>query len=320
MVEHIYVVCSEWGGSKGGINVFNRLLVEALARVVRKDVHVHSVVDSVASIPTTVGSSFDFLTYGGTADTLAATIEDDLSSGVETRTGIVIIGHDVHTGPHAIGARDLLRGRQYSCRAGVICHMDYAAYQPYKANPLTSVTAKAEEQRKVIRAADCVYAVGPLLRMAFERLRDSSGASTPIHEIIPGFPEAMAKREGGSPSTAIKFFFSGRVDAENDRIKNGRLALRAIYRAYENTARSPDPRWRQRGTFAVFGAMDGVDQDWFCEGLDRRELGNRFLLSFEKFTEQEVMFGQLMDSHVALGHRLINRIQMREAASLMRAR
>jgi radical SAM superfamily enzyme YgiQ (UPF0313 family)/glycosyltransferase involved in cell wall biosynthesis len=300
MVEHVYIVSSEWGGAKGGINVFNKSLVEALARVVRKDVQVHAVVQASSSVPAAVGSSFDFISYSGTPESLTNAIEDDLKSRPEAASGIVIIGHDVHTGPHAIGARELLKASQHDCRAGVICHMDYAAYQRFKGQPIHNVAAKAQEQRRVIREADCVYAVGPLLRMAFEGLRARGEADTPIHEIIPGFPEGLARHDGGNPSTALKFFFSGRIDPENDRIKNGRLALRALYQAYDNMANSSDARWRQRGTFAVFGAMEGVGQEWFCEGLDGRSLGNRFSLSFERFTDQEVMFTQLVDSHAAL--------------------
>lgn len=300
MADYVYIVSSEWGGAKGGINVFNKSLAEALARVVRKDVHVHSVVEDASSIPTIAGGSLEFLSYSGTGEALAATIESHLATSSSTPARIIIIGHDVHTGPHAIDARDLLQTGRHDCSAGVFCHMDYAAYQRFKETPIQDVDAKARQQREVIVNADCVYAVGPLLRMAFEGLREQSGATTPIHEVIPGFPVSLARRDGGNPATALKFYFSGRIDAENDRIKNGRLALRALSKAYETKANSSDPRWLQRGSFVVFGAMDGVDQNWFCQGLDGRALGNQFTLSFEQFSDQEIMFSQLLDSHVAL--------------------
>jgi hypothetical protein len=258
MAHHIYVVSSEWGGTKGGINVFNKSLVEALARVVSKDVGVHSVTGSALSMPTSLGSSLDFLIYGSDAASLANVIESDLAGRPEKPKSITILGHDVHTGSHAIGARDMLRAKSIQCRAAVFCHMDYSAYQRYKDRAPASILTKAQEQRKIICDADCVYAIGPLLKTSFERLRADGGAETPIHEIIPGFPETLGQREVPNPANALKFFFSGRIDVENDRVKNGRLALRALYDAYSKMANSNDPRWRQRGSFVAYGLTRGT--------------------------------------------------------------
>ena len=301
MVHHIYVVSSEWGGNKGGINVFNKSLVEALARVVSKDVEVHSVTESKLSLPTSLGSSLNFLSYDGDAASLVKAIESDLAAKSAKPKSIVIIGHDVHTGPHALDARDMLKAKSVHCRAAVFCHMDYAAYQHYKEKPPANVLAKAQEQRKIVLEADCVYAIGPLLKGSFERLRAAGGGETPIHEIIPGFPEALAQRNVSNPSNALKFFFSGRIDAENDRIKNGRLALRALYDVYTKMTNSNDLRWRQRGSFTAYGfAHASIDEGWFCEGIDRDALGKYLALTLEEFTEQEAMFDQLQDSHAAL--------------------
>lgn len=298
MAYHIYAVSSEWGGSKGGINIFNRSLVEALARMVGKDTEVHSVTVSTPSLPTSLGSGPKFLSYDGTPESLAKAIESNL---VTTPKSTVIIGHDVHTGPDAIAARDILKVKSVDCRAAVFCHMDYSAYQRYKENTPEGILTKAQQQREIVRKADYVYAVGPRLRSSFEDLREGEPARKKIYEIIPGFPEALDLRFSINPAKALKFFFSGRIDAENDSVKNGRLALRALYDAYTKMASSNDPRWRDRGSFTVFGfARDSVNEEWFCEGINRYTLKKHLELSLEPFAEQEAMFKHLQDSHIAL--------------------
>lgn len=301
MVHCIYVVSTEWGGSKGGINVFNKSLVEALTRVVSNDVEVNAVAASSTSTHASLGPRHRRLTYDGTTTSLARVIESDLLRRPDRPKTIAILGHDVHTGSHAIGAREILNEKSIHCLAAVFCHMDYSAYQRFKGTVPSVLTQKIEEQRRIVCEADRVYAIGPLLKESFERLRADRQVDTPIQEIIPGFPEALAQQEAPNPSNALKFFFSGRIDRDNDRVKNGRLALRALHDAYSKMSRSNDPRWRQRGTFIAYGFPQGaVDRDWFCENIDRAELGEYLSLDLEEYSEQEVMFKQLCDSHIAL--------------------
>lgn len=301
MIHRIYVASSEWAGTKGGINVFNKSLVEAMARVVDQDVEIHAVIASDASLPTGVGSNLRFRSYGSTAKSLAEAVKRDLVEADGKPKSVTLIGHDVHTGEHAVQARDILSKSGLKTQAAVFCHMDYSKYQSFKDTIPQEIAEKRERQRAVICAADHVYAVGPSLKASFERLRKDNSADTTIHEIIPGFPPALQATGPGNPSDALKFFFSGRIDAENDRVKNGRLALKALFLSYSKNASLRESRWSQRGSFAAYGFTDRkVDLDWFCEGIDQSELGKYFILNLQGFTTQEEMFAELRDSHIAL--------------------
>lgn len=78
MTHRIYAVSSAWTGTKGGINIFNRFLVEALARVVDQDVEIHAVIASEATLPTGVGSNLRFESYGANPKSLADTVKAGL--------------------------------------------------------------------------------------------------------------------------------------------------------------------------------------------------------------------------------------------------
>lgn len=301
MVHRIYAVSSEWAGTKGGINIFNSSLVEAMARVVDQDVEIHAVIASDAALPTGVGSNLRFQSYESTAKSLAEMVKTEIGDAAEKPTSVTLIGHDVHTGEHAVQARDILKECGLKTQAAVFCHMDYSKYQAFKDTIQREIAEKRARQRAVICAADHVYAVGPSLKASFEQLRKDNNAEPTIHEIIPGFPPVLKTTGPGNPSDALKFFFSGRIDPENDRVKNGRLALKAIFKAYSKNASLLDSRWNQRGSFAAYGFTDGkVDQNWFCDGIDRNELGKYLILNLQGFTAQEEMFAELRDSHIAL--------------------
>ncbi|SEK03344.1 Glycosyltransferase involved in cell wall bisynthesis [Sphingobium sp. AP50] len=300
VTEHLYVVSSEWGGTQGGINVFNKSLVEALARVVGAGVQVCAVIASVETIPTSQSGAFRFIDYDGTGEGLATTIVRDIEA---TRSGadrIVIIGHDVHSGPHALIACEALRDRALKSEAALFCHMDYSAYQKFKSQPIRQINEKIKLQRDIVKRGDHVFAVGPLLQEAFGALRDVTEKQSPIYSIIPGAPEALTKRIAENPAKATHFFFAGRIDPDNDPIKNGRLALRAIFEAYEKNARSTNPRWHQRGQFIAYGLGEDVTDAWFCEELKGFSYGNHFTPLPRRFADQEEIFDELLNSHVSI--------------------
>lgn len=301
MLHRIYVVSSEWAGNKGGINVFNRFLVEALARAVDQNVEIHALTSSDATLPIGVGSKIHFQSYAGTGQSLADVVNADLKDQNARPQSVILIGHDVHTGEHVIEARDILVESGNDVLSAVFCHMDYSKYQVFKDTSPQDRAKKRERQRALICAADHVYAVGPSLKASFERLRTDNDANTTIHEIIPGYPPALKTAGPANPSDALKFFFSGRIDPENDRVKNGRLALKALYRAYTKNANVRGSRWNQRGSFSAYGfTQSKVNSEWFYEGVDDDELHKYLVPNLRGFTEQDEMFEDLRDSHIAL--------------------
>src|SRR5205085_11479083 len=95
--------------------------------------------------------------------TVARNARDQLAHAGITATDLVI-GHDVVTGPAAIELCGLTGGRSV-----VFHHMSYGEYQAVKKDGRTALQME-DEQRTLLRRANIVLAVGPLLRDSSERL------------------------------------------------------------------------------------------------------------------------------------------------------
>lgn len=301
MKQHIFIVATEWGGTQGGINLFNKSLVEALGRVVDEDVTVHAAIIERETLPAvTVTGGVLLHSYGGDGASLADMIEHSLNQ--DKSCALHLLGHDVHSGPAALDARDRLRDAGWQVDASTICHMDYSAYEYLKGAAPGEILDKAERQRDLVRRADHVYAVGPLLKRNFEKARPSDLDDPNIHQLIPGFPDTLSNEGERNPSAALKLFFSGRIDPKLDGVKNSRLVLQSLIRAYENGAsQSADSPWHLRGQYVCYGFQPGTtDIEWYCEAAGAHQLGSSFTFQPEIFSDQQAMFRQLKDSHVAV--------------------
>ena len=125
MKKYIFFVSTQWGGNTGGINIFNKSLVESFARVASEEIQIVSVVSDLNSLPQGSHNNITFLTYEGNSRSLAEIIAREVSiSGPKTE--IYILGHDIHTGNHVVEARDILREKNISSEALHFCHMDYS--------------------------------------------------------------------------------------------------------------------------------------------------------------------------------------------------
>jgi tetratricopeptide (TPR) repeat protein/glycosyltransferase involved in cell wall biosynthesis len=145
------------------------------------------------------------------------------------------IGHDVVTGEVALKTCQLMQEGQVA----LIHHMSYLHYAGHKHAIGLEAMSRAAQQRRLFNDADRSFSVGRLLKESLHNELLVEGKVEPVM-LIPGLPDGIPRRDAGSPFTAIVF---GRMDPEDDRIKQGRLAVagfaRARRRAMESAGSPP---------------------------------------------------------------------------------
>jgi glycosyltransferase involved in cell wall biosynthesis len=129
--------------------------------------------------------------------------------------GACWVGNDIISADVALKVREVVE----DATVVLIHHMSYIDYQGFKHGVGQAAKNKYERQRRLFARADRTFGVGPLLH---ERLADLLPAGAPPPWlIVPGLPD-VTPRAAPSVFTACSF---GRLDPENDRIKQGRLAV-----------------------------------------------------------------------------------------------
>ena len=129
------------------------------------------------------------------------------------------------TGEAAVAAAKIAGGR-----SAVIHHMSYDHYESY-AEDSQSALIKTEAQTALLKKADIVLTIGPLLRDA---AIDRIGTSEKVHILIPGFAEIDSRL---LPKTYVAFL-SGRLSDDAARIKQGHLGIDAFAKAQREARES----------------------------------------------------------------------------------
>lgn len=217
----IVVLATAWGPRFGGINSFNFDLCLALSRVLRRH-RVVCVVPSAseAEVIAAMSSGVTLITLGaGPAVDDPVALSGAVAAVVAAHIPLASVdwwlGHDAKTGPLAVA----LAGHSNAGRAATIMHMSYDDYAYVKQSGNPNTRAKIQAQKKALQAADCAFAVGPLL---YERLRE---LRTPVAKanqmLIPGLPD---------PSPAISVarlsgIALGRFEASEGLMKQAPLVV-----------------------------------------------------------------------------------------------
>lgn len=146
------------------------------------------------------------------------------------RDKIIWVGHDIKTGFHAIACKNI-----YGGKCIVIHHMNYKEYYYLATKDSESRNKKIELQEKVILNADCVCAVGPMLKTSAEDIliqsdENADGSSTKVYEISPGLLECIPIKKSLKVHQLI---FFGRLDEKNRYIKQPELAISAFANSYK---------------------------------------------------------------------------------------
>lgn len=219
----LYLLSNAWGPKAGGINAFNTDFAKALGLALGERIPVGCVVleaDDADRIDAersrvrlvAIGKS---PTHGDFDPARAYDIANALREQELPVDGACWVGNDIISADVALRMRDVVA----DATVVLIHHMSYLQYTGFKHGVGQIAKDKHERQRALFAGADRTFGVGPLLR---DSLADLLPARSPEPGlIVPGLPEV-------SPRVAPKVFTAcsfGRLDPENDRIKQGRLAV-----------------------------------------------------------------------------------------------
>lgn len=296
MSYHAFFLSTRWGRSEGGLNVFNKGLAEGTAEVLKGVGRCYCIVEQHTH--TSDGGAVEVFAYEDrtSPERTAQQISDIIanSGDVNDEVDVVIVGHDVHTGPLAIDCVRLLRDN-LKCRSAVIRHMHYKQYGTEKGVTDADVAIKAKLQEEIVQGADRVFAVGPLLAEA-----SHGGDSLPrsVVSLVPGALDVEPTPK--TQEAGWQIFMSGRLGAEDDRIKNATLGVLALSKAYEKIRivnGAGVPALASRGTLRLLGANP---DDPALDDL-RAKTGQYFTIEAQPYRDDEkfVLEG-LRKSHFAM--------------------
>lgn len=251
----IVTLATAWGPRYGGINAFNTELVKSLGILPTRHYELICVVPGPATQQLqdelllrfhvqllSLGAEDGFFATGSAAEIV---LRLDLAND---RRRFIWIGHDDKSGPLALELKSLVT----SSYAVLINHMAHGAYQSVKHGTSVSAAEKRQRQLDLFSKADLCLAVGPMLRSHLQDLLARPSKSPPVGMLVPGLTDPAeygVEIRDSAPENFVAFV-AGRLDREEDRIKQGRLALRGFARAVRDAdadsllRRSPTLRMR----------------------------------------------------------------------------
>jgi radical SAM superfamily enzyme YgiQ (UPF0313 family)/glycosyltransferase involved in cell wall biosynthesis len=303
MTYLVAMLATRWGSELGGVNVFNTGLASAMPSVLTKHSRTICFVDELPKYDVQLPAGIDLLLTpesAGEVAELLGLVCDELRE--KSLSGVLVVGHDAITGQLAIDSVKLLKDHRPTVpriSSAVVSHMDYWEYAGKKGTPHAEVVARREVQKKVVAGADYAFAVGPLLTANFSSARGLKlGRGSPGRRLIPGASEISIQPYDRRES--LQFFISGRLNKDDDPIKNTGLVVHSLKRAYQQRRVVKDDRWRARGRLIAYGA-DPKDAG-MLKGLQL--LANEdacFQIDAVEFSsDQAAMHRCLADCHIAL--------------------
>lgn len=232
MVFFIFIA-DGWGPVSGGINCFNYDLVIACSHATRdnKNIKICCVVPNLTSmqqvemrkegiIPITLSKEAFY------APEAIQIISDNIKKDRKLRLyypdkcNTFCVGHDIYTGSLSKQLAEACDGWNI-----VFHHMDYSSYYLLAKPNVPIYEEKIEKQKNILRSADLICAVGPMLLQSAE---DLSRSREKCIEIFPGL--ASFDAQSGHPNRFNPIVF-GRVEKDNQAIKQIPLAIDAFAKA-----------------------------------------------------------------------------------------
>ncbi len=248
---NIVFLSTAWGPKLGGINSFNADLATALAQTLGGNDRVFCATPSAQDVD--LADAFGKgVTLLNLSDKVADSRFDEawIDDVVRELRKIDIshvdwwVGHDVITGAAALRAEET-----YGGRSTLIHHMSYARYQGVKTDDPVRADQKSYEQVELFRRSKHEFAVGPLLSRAAKELTGRKA-----FELIPGFPANISDHSSDDRIVGITF---GRMEHQDDRIKQGLLAVSGFARSVKAAREAED--WKnplRESSFYILGLGD----------------------------------------------------------------
>jgi glycosyltransferase involved in cell wall biosynthesis len=236
---NVILLATAWGPRHGGINSFNRSFALGLKKQLGAEGRIICVVPSATDEELSEAAKHNVellrIPEASSSDQFDRGCVEKLGKSIPPPIefqSTIWVGHDVISGDAARSASELLGGR-----VALVMHMDYLAYQGILHTGETA-WEKHERQVKLFQGAPTAFAVGPLLQRSCNRLIGTKRT----HRLIPGFP-ITEPNINISPDDLLVAIMLGRVDAEHDRLKQGKLTVAAfsaaVAHAREWSGRTP---------------------------------------------------------------------------------
>ena len=298
----LVLLTNAWGPKYGGINSFNMDFAKALGLLLRETHRVICVVlDAEDAEREDARKKYVQLLSVGRSEHhghFEASRAHDVVAAVRREVpGVPIlwwIGHDTITGDLALALPNAAGEGQ----SALINHMSYQDYVSYKHGVGETARRKSETQRQVFSQADRVFAVGPLLRDRLADLLEREPQS--IQMLVPGLADIESSLQP-KQLTGITF---GRLDPENDRVKQGWLAAAAFASAYREARQSAlkVQAYQNPPLLHVIGlAASGGDEENSLHGFVQGKAGRVLTLIPVPYDDnRDRVFNQLRRSSLAM--------------------
>jgi radical SAM superfamily enzyme YgiQ (UPF0313 family) len=261
MAYVVVLLATRWGSELGGLNVFNRGLAEGMTEALPKGSRTICFVEQLPSSGNSLSGVELFEAKELTAAMLVprvATLCAELEPG--TLQGVLLVGHDIITGTEAVGCAKLLSAQMQTTevKSAVVGHMDYSEYAFKKNVSAEEVAKRSARQRTVIADADFAFAVGPLLQRNFASARSvAHRPRSPVRPLTPGVGRVTTSSY--NDGVGLRFFMSGRLNTDDDPIKNSVMAVKALAMAYALGRKSNPDAWNMRGQLFAWGVDPAND-------------------------------------------------------------
>lgn len=295
MEMSICFLTDSWGPIAGGINAFNSELAVALALDGSKQKRfIYSVAldptkedvelakeNNVQIIPLN-GKKFN----GEFDESWIHDINDWIVLNNRPKIN-VWVGHDIISGSAAIFA-----SKRFGGQSALIHHMSYMRYQGMKHSNSALIDQKINKQINLFNEEAKLYAVGPLLRESAEEM---SGKS--VIELIPGFPTVPKNRSSDTRLSAIAF---GRMDWDDDRIKQGRLVTSAFGYAINVSNKQVSPISSLKSSSLTILGVNKEEQNKFRDIGEKQANRTLSIIPLPFDVDRDSLFKRLTRSNLAL--------------------
>jgi glycosyltransferase involved in cell wall biosynthesis len=240
-------IIDDWGYSKGGINVFNKLLCEAMSRLAHSKVV--CVVQNVSADKErqTTENGIEIL-YISKENNNEKIIAKKIKNITCKDSKIIFVGHDVQTGEMAIKCKK----RFLNSKCIIIHHMAYAEYYPILNMDCEVSEAKENLQREILQQADMVFANGATLEKSAQ---DIVGDEVPVFRIYPGVSEVEPRKNINNTFKVATF---GRIE-QGKGLKKNNTIIKETYLALAAWADFTKKYCREEETIMKIYGKNGDD-------------------------------------------------------------
>ncbi|HYK03876.1 MAG TPA: hypothetical protein VE974_19125 [Thermoanaerobaculia bacterium] len=298
----IVLLATAWGPRFGGINLFNTEIAKSLGILPTRQYELICVVPNPATrqLQEELRLRFHVQIVSLEADEgeFAAGSASEILKRLDVASEpqrFIWIGHDDKSGPLALELKSLVNGSH----AVLINHMAHSAYQSVKKGTSSSAASKRQHQFDLFSKADLCLTVGPMLHSHLYDLLACLPKNPPIEMLVPGLAdptEYEIEIRDSAPENFVAFI-AGRLDREDDRIKQGRLALRGFGKALREAG--DDSAIRRSPTLRMRGIRPTEEES--LRDLLMQETGRLVNFDFQDFTsDRRTYFRDLASASVAM--------------------